>query len=384
MKICRYFKGDRPCKYYWIDRSHDCLDSESPYYSEYSHRILLIKLDAVGDVVRSTCIAEGLKKKYPDSQLTWLVAKEAEIFITDNPFIDNIMVYNEENVRILQNQKFDIIINLDKDAKATSIITSCKSDNKLGYGLHEDGYVVPLNEGSKYHYDICLDNWGKKQKNTKTYQKMLFDMAELEYDNERPEIYLNSDLSKKFKKIFFKKYAIQKDSNIILLNTGCGPTLPEKKWTYEGFKNLISFLLKDKKNVVVLTGAKGEIERNFKLFSEYDISPNFINTTNKYSLVGFAFLIDLCDVIVTTDSMALQIAISLKKRIVTFFGPGPTKEVDMFGLGKAFVREELECLMCHGQQARKEFKCPYDKKCMTLITADEVYLAITKMLDEIK
>ena len=60
------------------------------------------------------------------------------------------------------------------------------------------------------------------------------------------------------------------------------------------------------------------------------------------------------------------------------------KEVDMFGLGKAFVREELECLMCHGQQARKEFKCPYDKKCMTLITADEVYLAITKMLDEIK
>ena len=47
----------------------------------------------------------------PTRELAKQVAKEAEIFITDNPFIDNIMVYNEENVRILQNQKFDIIIN---------------------------------------------------------------------------------------------------------------------------------------------------------------------------------------------------------------------------------------------------------------------------------
>ena len=64
MKICRHFKGDRPCKYYWVDRNHNCWDPDSPYYEEYSHRILLIKLDAVGDVVRSTCMAEGIKKKY--------------------------------------------------------------------------------------------------------------------------------------------------------------------------------------------------------------------------------------------------------------------------------------------------------------------------------
>jgi len=59
-------------------------------------------------------------------------------------------------------------------------------------------------------------------------------------------------------------------------------------------------------------------------------------------------------------------------------------ESDMFGFGKAFVREELECLMCHGKQAREDFECPYDKKCMTLIKADEVHLAITELLEDIK
>jgi heptosyltransferase-2 len=178
MKTCRYFKGDRPCKYYWVDKSWDC--SICTHHNPFEEKILLIKLDEIGDVVRSTCIAEGLKKKYPDSQLTWLVGKESKIFLDNNPFVNDVIIYNEENIRTLQCQKFDVIINLDKDKKATSIIMSCKSDIKLGYGLNDEGYVVPLNKGAEYHYYICLDNWGKKRENTKSYQNMIFDMADLE------------------------------------------------------------------------------------------------------------------------------------------------------------------------------------------------------------
>ena len=65
MKTCRYFKGDRPCNYYWIDRSWEC--STCSHHFPFNEKILLIKLDSAGDVVRSTCIAEGLKKKYPDA-----------------------------------------------------------------------------------------------------------------------------------------------------------------------------------------------------------------------------------------------------------------------------------------------------------------------------
>jgi len=384
MKYCRHFKGDRPCKYYWIDRSWDCTICK--HHNPFKERILLIKLGALGDVVRSTCIVEGLKEKYPDSQLTWLVEKDSKVFIDNNPFIDNVITYDDENVRALQCQKFDIIINLDKDKKATSIITSCKSNIKLGYGLNEEGHVIPLNKGTEYHYYICLDNWGAKRKNTKSYQKMIFDMAELEYNNEAPNLYLDDDLSEKFKNTFLEKYKIRSDSNVILLNTGCGPDWPEKKWTYDGFKNLIQLLLKDDRNVVVLAGGKSEVNRNSKLFNENDITDNFINTTDKYSLKEFTFLINLCDIVVTADTVALQIAVALKRKIIAFFGLGPWKESDLFGLGKYFVREELECIMCIGQ-FKLMFgtdRCPYDVACMKLITADEVHLVITELLEDIK
>ena len=86
MKACRHFKGDRPCKYYWIDRSWNCFECE--HHNPYNERILLIKLDALGDVVRATALAEGIKKKYPNCQLSWLTVKDALYFVESTPFVD--------------------------------------------------------------------------------------------------------------------------------------------------------------------------------------------------------------------------------------------------------------------------------------------------------
>ena len=83
MKACRHFKGDRPCKYYWIDRSWDCFECE--HHNPYNERILLIKLDALGDVVRATALAEGIKKKYPNCQLSWITVKDAMFFVESTP-----------------------------------------------------------------------------------------------------------------------------------------------------------------------------------------------------------------------------------------------------------------------------------------------------------
>ena len=374
MGVCKGFKGDRPCKYYWIDKSHNCKDPNSPYYSEYSHRILLIKLDALGDVMRSTALVEGIKKKYPNSQLTWLVKENARFFIENNPNIDRVMIYNSENSRILQCEKFNILINLDKDSKSTSMAMLFKSDIKRGYGLHEDGYPIPLNKSAEYHYDICLDNYDKKTKNKKSYQELIYEIAEIKYDNQKPTLFLNKKKSKSFKNNFLKENNIDKKNKIIILNTGCGPVYPHKKWTYDGYKNLLKKLTKNKNIKVILTGAETELERNSKLHKEF---PGIINTTNKYSIEEFCNLINLSDIVVTGDTVALHIAISLNKKIISFFGPTPHQEVDLFGLGEKFVRKELECLNCYNQ-----FPCPYNGKCMSLIKSKEVWNSILKYIEK--
>ena len=164
------------------------------------------------------------------------------------------------------------------------------------------------------------------------------------------------------------------DDNIILLNTGCGPVYPHKKWTYDGYKELINNLLSNSKNKIILSGARAEIERNSRLWDEYK-STDVINTTNKYSVEEFCFLVKLSKMVVTGDTMALHLAISFEKNIITFFGPTPYQETNLFGLGKKFVRKELDCLSCHDQ-----FTCPYDGKCMSLIKSKIVFSEIKKML----
>ena len=371
---CKKFKGDRPCEYYWLDRKHDCWDSNSPYYEKYSHRILLIKLDALGDVIRCTPLAEGIKKKYPNCKLIWLTQPQSIFFLKGNKFIDEVLSYNDETVRALQCQEFDTIINLDKDSKATSMITLFNSNDKRGYGLSTDGYPFPLNDGTKYHYDICLDNWGAKQSNTKTYQEMIFEASELEFDNERMIVNLDDSKYKQFESKFCKENNITSDDNLILLNTGCGPVFPHKKWTYDGYEELIGDLLKDSNNKIILAGGQDEIRRNYKLSNSYT-SDNIINTTDKYTIEEFCFLVNLSKVVVTGDTMALHLAITFKKNIIPFYGPTPYQETDLLGLGKKFVRKELDCLSCHDQ-----FPCPYDGKCMTLIKSKEVSQEIKKIL----
>lgn len=40
-------------------------------------RILIVKLAAIGDVLRTTPLLSGLKRAYPQSHITWVVDKEA-------------------------------------------------------------------------------------------------------------------------------------------------------------------------------------------------------------------------------------------------------------------------------------------------------------------
>ena len=234
--------------------------------------------------------------------------------------------------------------------------------------MSSEGHVVPLNEGSKYHYNICLDNWGGKTKNTKSYQELIFEMAELDYDMEKPFFELDSKKYESFKSQH------QWSGKIILLNTGCGPVYPHKKWTYDGFNELIKLLLKNSDNKIILCGSKSEIERNERLYEE-NKSDSLINVTDNYNIEEFSYLINLSNVIVTGDTVGLHIAISLNKKIISFFGPTPHQEINLFGLGKKLVREELECLNCYDQ-----FDCPFEGKCMSLISSAEVYGSIKELL----
>ncbi len=72
---CRYFVGEKPCVFH---KEHGVKCNDCKYYSPVRERILIIKMGAKGDVLRSTSILTGLKEKYPDSHITWVVEKGSQ------------------------------------------------------------------------------------------------------------------------------------------------------------------------------------------------------------------------------------------------------------------------------------------------------------------
>ena len=64
---CRYFRGDIPCKPNKNYGVH-CIDEKGidcNYYAHVKEKILIIKLGAIGDVIRTTPLLEPIKKQYP-------------------------------------------------------------------------------------------------------------------------------------------------------------------------------------------------------------------------------------------------------------------------------------------------------------------------------
>jgi hypothetical protein len=87
---CKYFPGDRPCSY---NKREGVKCDVCPYYETEQIRILIIKLEAVGDVLRTTCILHGLKEKYPKSEITWITRKGAAPLFENNKLVDRVLSY---------------------------------------------------------------------------------------------------------------------------------------------------------------------------------------------------------------------------------------------------------------------------------------------------
>ena len=361
---CRYFLGDQPCKF-----KRTC--SKCPQYNPMGQRILIVKLAAIGDVIRTTPILSGLKRAYPCSHITWVVDKEAYPLLKSNPYIDRLLTFDFSSLLPLELETFDLIIGLEKDSRGAALVSKLKAHVKKGFGYGSEGNIYPINRASEYAFLLGLDDELKYYQNKKTYPETIFEMAELNYQKDEYQLFLSQE-DKDFAKIFAKVY-LGEEKKVIGLNTGTGNGFVNKAWTVEGYIQLINQLQKDSIHLLLL-GGPNEKERNAKIGWEVCKANGKTITSGCENTLGqFAALINLCDVVVSGDTMALHIAIALKKKVVAIFGPSCPQEVELYGRGEKVVTS-ISCAPC----SRRE--CENKPSCMDTINPEEVIKAIQKLI----
>ena len=359
---CEHFRGDKPCSFKRICR--DC-----PHFSPFPTRILIIKCRAQGDVLRTTPLLPALKRKYPLSHITWLVDRESLDLLLHNSYIDDLLGHDLESVLILQVLKFDLLISLDKEPGLTALATQVKAAQKRGFGMNEFGNLTIFNPAAEYAYRLGVDDDLKFFKNKKTYQEIIHEAAEINYARDEYTFGLPDEAREKAWG-FFKRRRIPSGRPSIGLNTGAGTKFETKQWPARHYLELISYLTKKMRaNVFLLGGPK---EKDLNRLLAHKSRARVYDTGSDNSLLEFAGFISLLDLVVTSDTLGMHLAIALKKPVVALFGPTCPQEIDLYGRGVKLF-EGTDCSPCYKQT------CP-DAICMSTITPERVFAEVDRLV----
>ncbi len=168
---CLYYFGDKPCKF---QKQNKLLCNENcKYFKKIGLRILIIKKDAIGDVLRTTPILHYIKQKFgKDTHITWLTETSAYDLLKFNPLVDRVYIFNFKTIIQLEVEEFDILYNLDKDKPTLAIAKTLKAKNKFGFTMNNYGNLEVFNKSGLYAQNLGISDVLKK-KNQKSYQEII-------------------------------------------------------------------------------------------------------------------------------------------------------------------------------------------------------------------
>src|SRR3989344_4483665 len=207
--------------------------------------ILIIKLGAIGDVIRTTCILQGLREKYRNCKIHWVTGKASLDTILTNSQIDLVSLIDKPADKI-KKSNYDLVISLDDETDACRLATRVKSKKIIGAYI-EDGKQAYTDDSSLWFDMGLISRLGKekadflKRKNKLTYQEIMYKILRLNYKKQLPSLHLvkkNLDFAKKFS----DSKNISRKHPVIGINTGAGGRWEGKKLSEEKTAKLIDIL----------------------------------------------------------------------------------------------------------------------------------------------
>ena len=366
---CLHFLSDRPCRPHKQEGVH-CAGCHHHKPVDYS--ILIIKLDALGDVLRTTCILDALHQAHPGARIEWLTLEGARPLFDGNPLVHRVHGFPGTAWVELQARHFSLVINLDNAVLSSQLATLAKADRKLGYGYDPRGHVYPINAEAQPWYEMGLFD-DVKRRNTKTYQQIALEICGLPPASRALHLHL-SDAERQWAAEQAQAWGLRPNAPVIGLNTGSSDRWAHKRWTEDGFVGLLErFAAGPVPPQALLLGGAQEMARNSAI--SLRAPGQVINTGGQHTLRQFFALIDLCDLVVTGDTLALHAAAALGKKVVALFGPTSQAEIELYGRGIKLASDAP----CVGGYRTD---CDVQPTCMQRITPETVYGAVMTLLDK--
>lgn len=257
-------------------------------------------IPSLGDVFRTTFILNYLKEA---KTIDWFVHRDAKFFLEGIDILHNIYTDSLN----LQEEKYDLVINLEKD-KSLYFVT----EDFLGFKWQQGDLYCQYKDKTVPYEEINTDD---------TYQHLICNILGLSWNEE---------------KYILGYKPLSNEINQVGLNWKVGSKWPEKQLDKSFWENLENKLFEKE--------ISASWQRGFSNLAEYI---DWINS---------------CSIIISADSLGLHIALALKKQVIGLFGPTNSNQIESYKqLEKIHYSENddidilVEKLVCHCNQEFTNF-----------------------------
>ena len=358
---CRFYRGSAPCAPHKLDgRPCEGCDVYDPIRSH----VLIVKLGALGDVLRTTALLPDIQAQHPGCAITWIAQRNALPVLAGNPLVHR-AVAADEAVPVLATRRFDAVYALDADEDALALARMANAPVRRGYRPGEHGTAVGVEPGGDDTlFRLGLSD-GAKRANRRSYLDLLLATTGVRWSGARASVVLRDDV------VAAARHELNDlETPRIGVNAGASGRWVHKRWTAHHLAGFVARLHQEGMSTVLL-GEGDDAAANLALASRFGRSVRAFGSDQRIDRL-FAAVAQL-DALVTTDTLAMHAAWALRVPVVALFGPTSAPEID---LDPADVKltADLPCLACYAQQ------CDIERHCMELLTPGIVFDALRARL----
>ncbi len=344
---CRFFDGYRPCRF-----QRPC--EGCPHLDVPEHRVLLVNLDALGDVLRTTALLAPLHRALPGAHVTWLTSHRALPLLDHVPGIDRAIALSPWTASFLQTLQFDYVLGVDKSLAGGSLTMAARAVHRRGFGLDSGGAIVPLNPEAVELYELGLDNRRKFVDNRKTENQLLCEAMGWPYQQDPYRVTLSEE-EQQGVQAWRREQGMGDGDVAIGLNTGCSAAYPNKRLEVGAQAELLDRLAaRCPDATLVLLGGPEDGERNRRIAAATKARP-VLSPTDEGLRRGLQ-MVAACDVVLSGDSLGMHMAIGLGKLVIAWFGLSCHQEIGLYGRG-SWVLADVACRPCWQRRCEREPRC---------------------------
>lgn len=340
--------------------------------SKQIKRIVLIKMERIGDLVLSTPAITAIRKVFTQSHISIIVNSYTKGLIANDPHIDEVIVYDAGQYKTKQDRKqffqnlqskhFDLGVDLTtRDFFLLPAWLLYRSGAGIRVGLDN------LGRGLLFHIKV------KPRKGTYPYaQEVLHILMPLGIKSEtaQPRLHSSEKDSNFIHNLLLNK-GIKNDTSLVCIHAG--GNFPTQCWNDEGYTCVADYLINQHKAQVCFVGSSKEKEKVKRIIQL--MQGQAVNFAGELSLSQLTAFMAQCNLFIGSSSGPLHMAVGFNIPTISILGPTVYQRWSPQGDNHIVLRRNLPCSPCGLDYCWKG-----DFACMNQIKPQEVIEAVDKQL----